>query len=250
MAGDPTDRLAAAAQVTVGDLDTPELDGDAAHHLRRVLRLRDGALISAVDGAGGWRNCHLESDGALEPVGPLMREPRPDPPVTVGFVPVKGDRPELVVQKLTELGVDRIVPFYSARSVVRWRGERAVRQLERMERIARAACEQSRRLWRPTIGIEPTWVAGERGPVPDLSTMLAGLVALGPVAAADRGGAPLLRCDPAPATVLIGPEGGWAPGELEGLRTVGLAETVLRAETAAIAAGTLLTARRSVEFDG
>lgn len=252
MAGDPSDRLAAATQVIITDLEAPELDDDAAHHLRRVLRLRRGAMVCAVDGVGGWRNCRLEDDGTLTPLGPPAVEGVPGPAITVGFVPVKGDRPELVVQKLTELGVDRIVPFHSERSVVRWQGDRAARQLERLSRIARSACEQSRRLWIPTVGLGPA-VADRAGVVPDLPTLLAHLDAertvAGGTVAAERGGAPLVGCDPAPTTVLIGPEGGWAPGELEGLETVGLGDTVLRAETAAIAAGALLTARRSAELD-
>lgn len=251
MDGDPADRFSAVTQVTVDDLEAPELDEGSAHHLRRVLRLRDGAVVTAADGAGGWRNCRLTDEAALTPLGPTARDPAPEPAITVAFVPVKGDRPEMVVQKLTELGVDRIVPFHSTRSVVRWRGERSGRQLERLARVARAACEQSRRLWLPSIGFDPPGAVGGDEAVPDLVNLLDGLAAGsgGAVAAAERGGAPLVRCEPAPTTVLIGPEGGWAPGELDGLRTVGLGDTVLRAETATIAAGTLLSARRSADAD-
>ncbi len=250
MTGDPTDRFAAATQVTVEDLDAPELDDDAAHHLRRVLRLRGGTTVTAADGHGGWRNCRLGDGGSLTPLGPAVREPAPEPMITVGFVPVKGDRPELVVQKLTELGVDRIAPFHSERSVVRWHEERGARQLERLARIARAACEQSRRLWLPTIGFGLTGSDpnGGEGVVPDLAAMVGRLSATGTVAAADRQGEALVDRDDVPPTVLIGPEGGWAPVELDGLPTVGLGDTVLRAETAAIAAGTLLTARRSARM--
>lgn len=240
MSGGAADRFATAAQVTVVDLDTPELDDDADHHLRRVLRLRDGDEVTAVDGAGGWRNCRLAGGASLDPLMSSVVEPAPSGPLTVAFAPVKGDRPELVVQKLTELGVDRIVVFHAARSVVRWRGERGTRQLARLGRIARSACEQSRRLHHPHIGLE-----GVTG-VPDLAALARDpdLAATSPVVA-DRGGEPLWSCDPVPRTVLIGPEGGWAPGELEGWRTAGLGETVLRAETAAIAAGVLLAARRT-----
>ena len=78
-------------------------------------------------------------------------EPAADPPVTVAFAPPKGDRPEWAVQKLTELGVDRIVPLVAARSVVRWTGDRAAAPVERLRRVAREAAMQSRRAWLPVV---------------------------------------------------------------------------------------------------
>ena len=76
-------------------------------------------------GAGRWRPCRLTSGPLLEIAGATVGEPRPEPPITVAFALVKGERPELVVQKLTELGVDRIMPFVAGRSVVRWEPGRA-----------------------------------------------------------------------------------------------------------------------------
>lgn len=238
------DRFDTAAQVTVADVEIPVLESDDARHLLRVLRLRDGSTVTAADGAGRWRTCRLAASGGLEPLAPVVEEPASHPRITVALAPVKGDRPELVVQKLTELGVDRIVLFHSARSVVRWRGERAERQVERLSRVARAACEQSRRLWMPEIGFEGL------DAVPELAEVRRALEeSVGGtrgIAAAERGAEPLVTCEPMPHTVLIGPEGGWEPGELDGLATVGLGSTVLRAETAAIASGALLIARRGV----
>lgn len=226
---------AAEAQVLVDDLTTPHLDRDAAHHLGRVLRLRDGAAVCATDGAGGWVSCRLSGE-ELEPVGSVMVEGRREPALTVGFALVKGQKPELVVQKLTELGIDRILVFSAHRSVVRWDDERSARNIERLQRVAVEACAQSRRLWIPEVGLA------------DLGTLLAGGAVL-----ADAGGRPL---SPSDITVLIGPEGGWDPRDLQAASSgaaradgspdrVGLGDNILRAETAAITAGVLMTARRA-----
>lgn len=220
----------AAAQVLVDDVHSPVIDAEAAHHLGRVLRLRAGAEVCASDGAGAWRRCRFDGGATLEPDGEVECHPAPPYPVTVGFALVKGAKPELVVQKLTELGVDRIVVFPARRSVVRWDDERSAKQSERLGRVAREACAQSRRLWLPQVelvgGIEA--VAGE------------GAVA------ADAGGRALRPTD---RTVVVGPEGGWDDDELvvsgRVLDRVGLGEHVLRAETAAITAGVLLTALRT-----
>ena len=70
----------------------------------------------------------------------------------MAFAPVKGERPEWVVQKLTELGIDRIVPLRTERSVVRWTGERGQATVERLRRVAREAAAQCRRVWLPEVG--------------------------------------------------------------------------------------------------
>ena len=237
---DATPWRRAAAQVLVGDLTTPELDDDAAHHLGRVLRLRAGDEVCAADGAGGWRSCRFDGRDALEPLGEVRHEAAPAYPVTVAFALVKGDKPELVVQKLTELGVDRIVPFAAQRSVVRWDAERAAKHLERMRRVAVEACAQSRRLWLPTIG----WGEG-RGVLATVGELIGAGDGSG-VVAADAGGRPPTAED---RVILVGPEGGWADGELDtgsgSVERIGLGEHVLRAETAAITAGVVLTTLRA-----
>jgi len=141
---------------------------------------------------------------------------------------VKGERPELVVQKLTELGVDRIVPFAAERSVVRWEGEKAEKQTVRLRRVAREAAMQSRRTWLPEVA-----------ELTDFATVCG----LPGAAGADVGGDPPSLAHP---TLLIGPEGGWSPRERALLPgSVGLGPTVLRAETAAISGAALLVALRS-----
>jgi 16S rRNA (uracil1498-N3)-methyltransferase len=158
--------------------------------------------------------------------------PSPTPLVTVGFVPVKGDRPEWVVQKLTEAGVDRIVVLHSVRAVVRWAGDRAERNLDRLRRVAREAAAQSRRPRLPEL-------VG----VLDLPALNA-LVGPATLALAHPGGDPPSVAMPALA---VGPEGGWDPSELAGgdYPTMGLGPTILRAETAALAGGLLLCALRN-----
>jgi 16S rRNA (uracil1498-N3)-methyltransferase len=218
----------ARAHVFVGDLEAPVLDSGDHHHLVRVLRLAAGSDVTAGDGAGRWRPCRLADGPALEDVGPIVAEPRPEPPITVAFALVKGERPELAVQKLTELGVDRIAPFVAGRSVVRWEAVRAERQLERWRSIARQAAMQCRRTWLPDVAPVTTF---------DSVAALPGAVL------ADAAGAPPRLDWP---VVLVGPEGGWTPGERgSGLPTVRLGAHVLRSETAAITAGAVLTALRA-----
>ena len=94
--------------VFVADLEHVELSEADRHHLH-VLRTRDGDEITVCDGAGRWRSARFGD--AVEPTGEIVTVPRATPPITIVFAPVKGDRPEWVVQKLTELGVDTIVPL-------------------------------------------------------------------------------------------------------------------------------------------
>ncbi len=219
------------ALVFVDDVENPELSSQDRHHLERVLRLRKGALITVSDGAGRHRAARL--DVHLEVAGPSEITPPPASPVAVGFALVRGERPELIVQKLTELGVDRIVPFVAERCVVRWDAAKREGNLERLRRIAREASMQCRRDWLPVV--EPLGSFGE-------------LVTRPGVAMAERGAmAPGAEV----VLVIVGPEGGWSPTESAStVPRVGLGAHVLRVETAAIAAGVLLTAGRTARSGG
>jgi 16S rRNA (uracil1498-N3)-methyltransferase len=239
---EPDPRLVvAAAMVFVDDLREPRVDATDLHHLLDVRRLGPGDRVVAADGAGSWVPCrlvpgpvgddrsHRRRTAALEVDGPVESQPRPAPRVTVAFAPVKGDRPEWVVQKLTELGVDRIVLVRAARTVVRWEGDRAGRATDRLRRVTREAAAQSRRPWLPEVcGLVD----------------LDGLASrFGPVALARPGGAPPSLDPP---TIVVGPEGGWEESEMARFpRSVGLGPTVLRAETAAVVAGTFLCGLRA-----
>jgi 16S rRNA (uracil1498-N3)-methyltransferase len=242
MAGPDLTPQTAAAHVFVTSVDAPALDDDDRHHLERVLRLRPGVAITVGDGAGRWRPAALGPD--LEPLGQPVVEPPPSPRLTVAFAIVKGDRPELVVRSLTEVGVDRLVPLATQRGVVRWDGERGRQAVERLRRVVRSAGMQSRRVWLPEVAaVAP--VAAMTGVEVAGPAVDAGAVPAQGVAAATLGGpSPSLRWP----TVLVGPEGGWAPDELpSGLPVVGLGPHVLRTETAAIVAGALRVAARAAE---
>jgi 16S rRNA (uracil1498-N3)-methyltransferase len=158
-------------------------------------------------------------------------EPAASPALTVAFAPTKGERPEWVVQKLTELGLDCIVPLVSERSVVRWSGSRGQSAVARLRRVAREAAGQCRRVWLPEIGDVLPFGA------------LAGLGGPGEVVLAQLSGD---RPSVAQRVVAVGPEGGWGGDELRsGLPTVGFGLSVLRAETAAVTAGALMVSLRT-----
>jgi 16S rRNA (uracil1498-N3)-methyltransferase len=213
-----------AAHVFVTDLDVPALDESDEHHLRRVLRIRPDDVVTISDGVGRWTTARLTAAG-LEPDGDIATEAQPAPVEVWSAIP-KGDRPEWIVQKLTELGVARIGFVHCARSVVRWDAARAERQMDRLRRVAREAAMQSRRVWLPEMV----------GPL--------ALTDLDPTALAfaDPEGAPLA----APVRrVVIGPEGGFTADELAAApAVVSVGALVLRVETAAVAAAVLLTAPR------
>lgn len=207
--------------VYVEDLDEPVLADEDRHHLARVLRLRDGDSLTVGDGLGRWRPARFGSDLRID--GEVVEVPAASRTVAVGFALIKGGRPELVVQKLTELGVDHILPLAAERSVVRWDEAKVASQYERMVRVAREAGMQSRRARLPEVA-----------PVAPVESLL-------DAAMAEPGGEVL---DTDVDVLLVGPEGGWTPEELRERRRISLGSTILRAETAAIVAGVLLVALR------
>ena len=234
--------IAAAAMVFVDDPNAPVVDDADLHHLLDVMRLRAGALVVAADGSGRWVPCRVastsplqgsrraEPGGVLVPDGPPVVMARLTPAVTVAFAPTKGDRPEWVTQKLTELGIDRVVPLRTSRSVVRWDGERGIKAVERLRRVSREAAAQCRRPWLPEV----TDVC-RLSDVPGLAGA--------PLTLADAGGGPPGLDRP---VLAVGPEGGWDDDERAAFGpAVGLGPTVLRAETAAVVVGTLLCGLRS-----
>jgi 16S rRNA (uracil1498-N3)-methyltransferase len=227
--------------VFVDDVQHPELGADDTHHLARVLRLREGEEVIVSDGTGHWARTSWRSEalvvqpmqGAAGPGGDgsAQFEPAAMPALTVAFAPTKGERPEWVVQKLTELGVDRIVPLISDRSVVRWDGRRGATAVARLRRVAREAAAQCRRVWLPEI----SEVIGFAD--------LVGLAGSGEVVLAQLSGD---RPNRSHLVVAVGPEGGWSEAELgSGLPTVGFGLSVLRAETAAVTAGALMASLRT-----
>lgn len=206
--------------VFVDDLDDPELADDDFHHFSRVLRVAEGDPIVLGDGAGGYRTARFaRRPEAVDEIGHAIR---PKGEVTIAFSPVKGERAEWFVQKLTELGVDEIVPVFTERNVVRWDAARAAKAYERMITVAREACLQSRRLHLPVVG-RPL----------SLSEFLESRPG---AVLADPSGRPMAAGD---TTIVIGPEGGFTPAERRMAATIALPGHVLRADTAAVVAGAL-----------
>lgn len=213
-----------AAHVFVSSLATPELTDEDDHHLRRVLRIRDTDVVTACDGAGRWVAARLTDAGLSVDSEPTI-EVAPRSATVISAIP-KGDRPELIVQKLTEIGATAIGFMDCARSVVRWDASHATKQMERLGRIAREAAMQSRRVWLPRVL--------------DVVSFDEAIMSIN-CAIADPDGGGL---DADTDTLLVGPEGGFTEGELSSVgRRVALSPNVLRVETAALAAAFLLTLR-------
>lgn len=216
--------------VFVEDLTHPLLSDDDHHHLHRSLRVEEGDGISIGDGRGCWRPARFGR--RPEPLGATITEPEPAWPVTVGFTPVKGQKPEWIIQKLTELGVDHISVLVTDRSVIRWDAERKARQLGRWPRVIREAAMQSRQLRLPTVD----------GPF-----SFADFVASHPEAvAADPAG--VTPVEPIRA-VMIGPEGGWSDAERQSVPLISLPGGVLRSETACVVAGATVVGLRSAHCE-
>jgi 16S rRNA (uracil1498-N3)-methyltransferase len=206
-----------AAHAFVESLEAPMLNDEDDHHLRRVLRIGGDDEVSLSDGRGRWAPGRLTAHGA-EVVDAIRSEQAPLRPLTILSAIPKGDRPEWIVQKLTELGVDRIGFVHCERSVVRWDGPRADRQMDRLRRVSREAAMQSRRVWLPEV----------------LDVVALSSLDLSGAVLADPSGPRPLDDD---RTVVIGPEGGFSAAELSaGAEPVSLGPLVLRVETACLVA--------------
>lgn len=216
-------------------------DRGETHHLRRVLRLRPGALVEAADGTGRVVTVRLDAldpDAASGTILGDVRETRESVcAITLAQAVLKGERMIWLVQKATELGVARIVPILTARVVASTPDTGARRR--RWERVAAEAVKQCGRGVVPVIDpprplaevldeasdYDVTWLFWEGGGVPVAD-------------AARAAGRPRRVC------LLVGPEGGFTRGEVErgiaaGARVVGLGPRILRAESAGLAGVTL-----------
>ena len=219
-----------SAHIFVASLENPVVSEDDQHHLLKVLRVKSTDQITVSNGFGKWLTATISRSGDISATSDLRSEDSPRWPLCIAFAPVKGEKPELIVQKLTELGIDEIIPLApTIRSVVRWDAAKASKQTERLQRVAHEASMQSRRVWLPRVH-----------PVTQLSELLQGSA----VAVAEPGGIEITSIH---RLIVIGPEGGFAPEELaQSTLRVSLGESILRAETAAIVAGALMTrCRRS-----
>jgi 16S rRNA (uracil1498-N3)-methyltransferase len=221
-----------------------ELDRDRSHYLKNVLRADVGATVGLFNGRDGeWRAVisGLAKSGATLTVESRTRAQAPEPDLWLVFAPVKRVRIDFIAEKATELGASALVPVMTRRTVV------ARVNTDRLRANAIEAAEQTERLSVPAIHEPVTldrlladWPADRRvllcaeaGAARPVAEVLAEL--------ASHSQAPA-NPSPAPWAVMTGPEGGYAPAELDGLSNlpfvtaVGLGPRILRADTAALAA--------------
>ncbi len=222
------------------DTDTVVIDGSDGHHLARVRRLEVGETVVIADGAGCWYLTRVDAVGdgtlILGRVGETRTEPRPNLQIAVAFAPAKHDHGSEVVRQLVELGVDRIVPLVTHRSVVRWDGTRGDKAWARLTAVIREAAMQSQRarlpeLDRPTtlrdVSSEPGLIVGDRE---------------------GRSAIDLTRPSRGVWFVVTGPEGGFDPDEhavLHDAERVRIGAHVLRSVTAPVAIAAALVSARA-----
>ncbi|WP_022880956.1 16S rRNA (uracil(1498)-N(3))-methyltransferase [Gryllotalpicola ginsengisoli] len=219
-----------------------ELVGAEARHIATVARTRPGERLLVGNGAGLVVGGLAESVAAAAVtlrVDAVRRESPPSPSVTLVQALAKGDRDELAVQAATELGVDAVVPWQAERSVSRWAGPKAEKGRERWAAIVREAAKQSMRPWLP--GVEELATTRRLGDLAERARML--VLEPGaehPLTALEPDGRDLV--------LVVGPEGGISPAELEALDAAGaepvrLGPEVLRTSTAGPAALAVLNAK-------
>lgn len=221
--------------------DVVRLTGDEARHAITVSRVRVGERLSLSDGAGlvvTGAVVDIERDALALEVDGVRRHEAPRPELWLAQALAKGDRDELAVQAATELGVDRVVPWQAARSVSRWEGPKAAKGRQRWATIAREATKQSIRPWSPGVD--------EVAPTSRLPERLAGsrVLLLEPSAHLKLTD---LTFDDRDLALVVGPEGGIAPEELDrliaaGAEAVRLGSSVLRTSTAGPAAIAVISA--------
>jgi len=235
--------------VAAGSLDATSpgdlvvLDGPEGRHAVTVRRTQRGERLRLADGAGRVVTGEVESVDRAElslRVDAVEADPEPSPRFVLVQALAKGDRDDQAIEAATELGVDEVVPWQAGRSIVQWRGERGDKAWRKWDAVLVAATKQSRRTRRPHLAPVVT-TAG-----------LASRIAAGGTAYVlhEDAGVRLAAQDlPSDGEVLlvVGPEGGISPDELEAFRvagahTVRLGDTVLRSSSAGPAALAVLSA--------
>ncbi len=232
----PVSGVTAGSEVSV--------EGDEARHAVVVRRTRVGEQVTLVDGRGTSATCTVTAttkSSFSATVSAVEVTSESVPHVTVVQAIPKGERAELAVEVLTEIGVDRIVPWAAARCVGTWRGERAAKSLARWRSTARESGKQSRRSWFPEVTEMATTaeVVAMAAEV-DLAVVLHEATTV-PLSGLSLDGVRSIL-------VVVGPEGGITDEELSalgGAHVVRLGDSVLRTSTAGVAAVAALLSRTS-----
>jgi 16S rRNA (uracil1498-N3)-methyltransferase len=223
--------------------DVIELTGEEGRHAARVKRLSVGEPVLVSDGRGSVAECTVaaaRSTGLELAVQARRSVPAAEPRLVAVQALPKGERAELAVELLTELGADEIVPWAASRSIVQWLGPRGDRALDKWRRTAREATKQSRRAWLPVVA--PLASTAE------VAARLAGATGLVLHEGAETALASTELSGAREIVLVVGPEGGIAPDELDDFTAVGaqlvrLGEPVLRTSTAGAAALAVLSTR-------
>ena len=215
------------------------VDGAEGRHAATVKRIEPGEPVLLADGSGVVAECETVAAAAdrLEVRIVAVRHEHPGRPrVTLVQALAKGDRDDQAIEAATELGVDRIVPWQAERSIVQWRGERGAKARRKWEQVVRAAAKQSRRATVPVVA-----ELLDRKRLASLSDANANVALLVLHEDADEALAGLDLSAAGEVVLVVGPEGGISPAELDALRDVGarvvrLGPHVLRASSAGPAA--------------
>jgi 16S rRNA (uracil1498-N3)-methyltransferase len=226
-----------AADAVAGSVVT--LAGEEARHAITVARVRVGETLSISDGRGlvvSGPVTAVDGSTLAVTVETVTHTPAPTPELWLAQALAKGDRDELAIQAATELGVSGVIPWSAERSVSRWEGAKAEKGRDRWAAIVREASKQSIRAWVPPV--EPIASTAHLAKLP-------GLLVLDPTATERLTEVPL---DGGRFTLVVGPEGGIAPRELDALAAAGatlvrLGAEVLRTSTAGPAALAVLNSR-------
>jgi 16S rRNA (uracil1498-N3)-methyltransferase len=238
--GGPPVFLVPPGDLTAGPMT---LTGPEGHHAAAVRRLRAGERADVSDGVGTLAEgvvTGVGKDSVTLDIRTVHTVPAPQPRLTVAQALPKGDRGELAVELMTEIGVDAIIPWTADRSITKWQAERGAKALAKWRATAREAAKQSRRPWLPEV----TDLATTAALAKRVSTAYA--IVLEADAPAKLHELPLP--DTGDVLLLVGPEGGISPTERSILRDAGALEarlgpTVLRTSTAGAAAAAILLTR-------
>lgn len=224
---------------------TVEITGSEARHAVTVARLLAGDPVTIGDGAGRMATgvvTAVDRTSFAVVLESVTRVPRSTPAVWLVQALAKGDRDELAIQAATELGVDGVIPWAAGRSISRWEGAKLAKGHERWTSVVREASKQSVRAWVPEVG--PLMTTRQLAVLTGSTRMLV----LEPTGSAALTALEFVADDTRDLVLLVGPEGGIAPNELDmvaaaGATLVRLGTTVLRTSTAGPAAIAVLSAK-------